>query len=158
MTKIIEATSREQFTAASELFRAYAHSLDFSLDFQDFEKELYDLSDMYGPPCGALFLVQDTDKYVGVAGLRSIENGTACEVKRMYIRSEYQGKGIGKQLLKKVIERAKELGYDLVKLDTLGPKMPAAVALYKSFGFIETLPYNYNPYEGVMYFEKSLIS
>lgn len=58
--------------------------------------------------------------------------------------------------MEKVLEVAKLLDYKVVKLDTLGPKMPAAVALYRSVGFRETTPYNYNPYEGVLYFEKAI--
>ena len=74
----------------------------------------------------------------------------------MYIHPDYQGKGLGKSLLSEIITTAGALNYKLIKLDTLGPKMPAAVRLYQSFGFKETKPYNFNPHEGVLYFEKEL--
>ncbi|MCE6992416.1 GNAT family N-acetyltransferase [Dyadobacter sp. CY323] len=156
MFKIIQANTPLHYEAAADLFREYADSLDFTLSFQSFENELTILPDMYGPPTGALFLLEYADAFIGVAGLRRIENDTTCEVKRMYIRPGYQGKGLGKSLLSEIIGTAEALNYKLIKLDTLGPKMPAAVRLYQSFGFKETKPYNFNPHEGVLYFEKEL--
>ena len=156
MIKIIKAENPQQYEAGAMLFREYAQSLDFTLSFQSFEDELTILPEMYGEPTGALFLVEDHGNYVGAVGLRQIEDEFTCEVKRMYIRPDYQGKGIGKQLMQTLLDVAKTFHYKTIKLDTLGPKMPAAVALYQSFGFKETQPYNYNPYEGVLYFEKPL--
>lgn len=153
---IIQAASESEYHAGANLFRAYANSLDFTLSFQSFEDELQVLPVMYGKPAGALLLVVQDGRYVGAAGLRRIENEYTCEVKRMYIQPEFQGKGMGKALLAQLIEVARSLHYTTVKLDTLGPKMPAAVALYQSFGFVETEPYNFNPYEGVLYFELKL--
>lgn len=153
---IIKAQSQQQIISATHLFKEYADSLDFTLSFQNFEKELQQIPVMYGSPKGALLLVEVEGKYIGVAGLRNIENQSTCEIKRMYIKPEFQGKGLGKLLIQALIDEAIALHYEIIKLDTLGPKMPAAVALYKSFGFVETPPYNYNPYEGVLYFEKKI--
>jgi len=156
MPSILKATNIELYQEGGQLFKEYADSLDFTLTFQNFEDELNTIPVMYGAPAGALFLAEDEGVYIGVAGLRQIENAFTCEVKRMFIKPGYQGKGIGKMLLSALIEEARALNYQLIKLDTLGPKMPAAVALYKSFGFKETTPYNYNPYDGVVYFQKDL--
>lgn len=156
MSTIIQAITPEHYFAAATIFKEYAESLDFTLSFQSFDEELTALPIMYGQPAGALLLVEDEGNYAGAVGLRQIENEFTCEVKRMYIKPEYQGKGIGKALMAHVLEIAKLMNYKTIKLDTLGPKMPAAVGLYKSFGFKETPPYNYNPYEGVLYFEREL--
>ena len=156
MIEIIEATNESQYHSGAMLFKEYAGSLDFDLCFQNFDDELTILPEMYGAPTGALFLVIDGDELIGVAGLRRIENDHTCEVKRMYIRPGHQGKGIGKQLMQRILEKAVYYGYKKIKLDTLGTKMPAAVRLYQSFDFIETMPYNYNPHDGVLYFEKVL--
>ncbi|KQS33517.1 GNAT family N-acetyltransferase [Dyadobacter sp. Leaf189] len=153
---IKQAGTASEYEAGAAMFLAYANSLDFTLCFQNFDDELTILPQMYGEPTGALFLVEADNQAIGVAGLRRIENDHTCEVKRMYIKPEFQGMGIGKALLGALIEKAEVLGYQTIKLDTLGPKMPAAVKLYKSFGFVETPPYNYNPYEGVLYFEKKI--
>jgi GNAT superfamily N-acetyltransferase len=156
MYTIIQAATEEHYKAAVLLFKAYADSLDFTLSFQSFDDELTILPVMYGGTSGGLLLVETGGDFVGAVGLRQIENNFTCEVKRMYIQPAYQGKGIGKALLASVLDLAKTLNYKIVKLDTLGPKMPAAVALYKSFGFVETTPYNFNPYPGVLYFEKPI--
>jgi len=156
MIRVIKAVTSEEYRAGAILFKEYADSLDFTLSFQSFEDELNILPKMYGQPTGALLLAKSNGEYIGAVGLRQIENETTCEVKRMYIRPGYQGKGIGKMLMETLLEEAKMMHYQTVKLDTLGPKMPAAVGLYQSFGFKETTPYNYNPYEGVLYFEKQI--
>ncbi|GAB3172212.1 GNAT family N-acetyltransferase [Telluribacter humicola] len=153
---ITEANTEEQYLAAIALFKEYAASLDFDLQFQNFDGELSILSTMYGPPVGRLYLVEDQGEYVGCVGLRRIENEWTCEIKRMYIRPEYRGTGIGKTLMTKLIDAAREMNYKTIKLDTIGYKMPNAVGLYKSYGFRETVPYNFNPYEGVLYFEREL--
>jgi putative acetyltransferase len=154
--KITEASTQEQYLAAIELFKEYAASLDFDLQFQNFDGELGTLPVMYGPPTGRLYLVEEQGQYVGCAGLRRIENESTGEIKRMYLRPAYQGLGIGKALMQTLLEAARTLGYTTVKLDTIGYKMPRAVGLYTAFGFRETSAYNYNPYEGVLYFEKQL--
>ena len=156
MIKIVIASTPEQYKAGAILFKEYAESLDFTLSFQSFEDELTILPKMYGTPAGALFLAETEGEYIGAVGLRQIENEYTCEVKRMYIRPGFQGKGIGKKFMENLFEKARQLNYKTIKLDTLGPKMPAAVGLYKSFGFKETTPYNFNPYEGVLYFEREL--
>ena len=155
MMKIIKAVTTAQYHAGALLFREYADSLDFTLSFQRFDDELNILNQMYAPPTGALLLVMDHEVYAGAVGLRQIENETTCEVKRMYIRPQYQGKGVGKLLMESVMEEAKAMNYKIIKLDTLAKMIPA-VGLYKSFGFKETKPYNYNPYADVLYFEKYL--
>jgi GNAT superfamily N-acetyltransferase len=152
----MEATSQEQYLAAIALFKEYAASLDFDLQFQNFDDELEILPTMYGPPVGCLFLVEDQGQYVGCAGLRRIENDWTCEIKRMYIRPQYRGQGVGKALMTRLLHSARSMHYRTIKLDTIGYKMPNAVGLYTSFDFRETVPYNFNPYEGVKYFEREL--
>lgn len=154
--KIIEAAKAAHYTAAFGLFKEYVASLDFDLDFQNIDHELTILPAMYGPPGGVLFLVEVEGDPVGCAALRPIENATTCELKRMYLRPVYRGHGIGKSIMKKSLEKARLLGYTTMKLDTIGYKMPWAVGLYKSYGFRETAPYNHNPHDGVMYFERQL--
>ena len=154
--KIIEASKAAHYAAAFGLFKEYVASLDFDLDFQNIDHELTILPTMYGPPRGTLFLVEVNGEFVGCAALRPIENDTTCELKRMYLRPAYRGHGIGKAIMDKSLDVARRLGYAIIKLDTIGYKMPWAVELYKSYGFRETAPYNHNPHAGVMYFERHL--
>ncbi len=153
---IIEASKAAEYTAAFGLFKEYVASLDFDLGFQNIDHELTILPKMYGPPSGVLFLVKVDSTLVGCAALRPIENATTCELKRMYLRPAFRGQGIGKGIMEKSIDKARQLGYTTIKLDTIGYKMPWAVGLYKSYGFRETTPYNHNPHAGVLYFEREL--
>lgn len=154
---IIQASKALEYAAAFELFKEYLASLDFDLSFQNVDHELTILPQMYGPPTGGLFLVKVGDNFVGCAGLRRIENDTTCELKRMYLRPSYRRLGIGKALMEECIVASRNLGYALMKMDTHGTKMPWAVGLYKSFGFREIAPYNYNPHAGILYFERELV-
>jgi putative acetyltransferase len=156
MHKIITATSEAHYKAGLALFNAYADSLNFNLSFQNFNDELTMLPLMYGAPTGALLLVESENSYVGVAGLRRIENDQTCEIKRMYIDPLHRGNGIGRLLLESLIDVAKNMRYQTIKLDTLAPQMPTALHLYHSFGFTKTEPYNFNPYDGVVYLERKL--
>ena len=154
--QITTANDATQYNAAAKLFTEYADSLDFTLSFQNFDAELEQIPQMYGAPQGALLLVEQNGQYIGVGGIRKIEGENTCEIKRMFVQPAYQNLGIGKALMQALIDVATELKYNTIKLDTLGPKMPAAVKLYRSFGFVETAPYNFNPHEGILYFEKSI--
>ena len=154
--EVTEASTAEEYKAAVGLFNEYIASLDFDLDFQNVDHELTILPTMYGPPTGRLFLVRAEGAFVGCAALRRIENDTTCELKRMYLRPACRGLGIGKTIMEKSMVCARSLGYITMKLDTIGYKMPWAVKLYKSYGFRETTPYNHNPHEGVLYFEREI--
>lgn len=154
--EIMEATTADDYRAAVGLFNEYIASLDFDLNFQNVDHELTILPTMYGPPTGRLFLVRAEGTFVGCAALRRIENDTTCELKRMYLRPVCRGLGIGKAIMERSIECARSLGYIIMKLDTIGYKMPWAVKLYESYGFRETTPYNHNPHEGVLYFEREI--
>lgn len=76
-------------------------------------------------------------------------------MKRLYVRDRYRGLKIGRALVQKVIEAAEQLPYDFMRLDTL-TTMTSAQALYRAFGFYETMPYIYTPLEGAMFMERKL--
>ena len=71
-------------------------------------------------------------------------------MKRLYVRAQHRGSGLGRRLATAVIAAAKELGYETLKLDTL-PQLKAAQRMYESLGFRETAPYNDNPLGGVRF-------
>lgn len=152
--KIICAATEQQISRCRQLFLDYASSLGFSLCFQNFEKELACLPGEYAPPFGCLFLAEVNSKLIGCVGLRKINDNT-CEMKRLYIEPDYRGRGISKLLVETLISKARELGYTKMRLDTINT-MNEAIALYRSFGFIETEPYRYNPIEGVLFMELDL--
>lgn len=157
MRKIeIEKISSEQdLEDVKQLFRAYVEFLQVNLDFQDFENELEKLPAKYAEPEGSIFLAKVNGQPAGCIALWKLEDGV-CEMKRLFVKSEFQGLGLGKMLANRLIEEAKIKGYSIMKLDTLKRLQPANY-LYKSLSFIETSPYNFNPEEDIVYFEKALV-
>ena len=115
---ITTANTAEEFAIAKELFKEYQAFLGEDLCFQSFDTELQQLDTMYGPPSGVLLLAKHAGEYIGCVALRDKGNG-ACEMKRLYVKETHKGKGIGKKLAEIIIEKAKELGYQKMILDTL---------------------------------------
>lgn len=76
-------------------------------------------------------------------------------MKRLYVRSDYRGLGIGKKLITMIIEEARKLKYSYIRLDTL-PTMQKSQELYTSFGFYDIEPYVYNPIKGTRFLELKL--
>jgi putative acetyltransferase len=149
-----QAESAEQIEAARALFREYAERLGVDLCFQGFERELAELPGQYAPPRGRLLLASDGGPPIGCVALREIGDG-ACEMKRLYVRPEGRGTGLGRRLAEAVIAEARAIGYAVMRLDTL-PQMREAVALYRSLDFYDIKPYRFNPVEGTVYLEKRL--
>lgn len=155
LTGIIRAQSSEEIKHARSLFKEYAAWLEIDLCFQNFEKELANLPGEYAPPNGRLFLASRDTGIAGCVALRKIGEGT-CEIKRLFVRPEFRGQGLGRQLAEAMIRKAKELGYERMRLDTLPPKMNDAIALYRSLGFEEIEPYYNNPVPGAKFMELKL--
>lgn len=154
MLEIKQVTSKERIEQASELFKEYSNYLNIDLEFQNFNEELESLPGDYSLPEGCLLLAFYKNKLAGCVALRKFDEGM-CEMKRLYIRPGYRGKGIGKVLAKQILNTARKLGYTHMRLDTL-PFMKEAITLYLSLGFKEIDPYRYNPYEGAKFFELKL--
>jgi len=121
--------------AVRDLFAAYAASLAVDLEYQDFGSEVADLPGKYAPPKGELVLACDADdRSVACIGLRPLDDGETCEMKRLYVSPEARSFGLGKALTQAVIEIAKRRGYSFLRLDTL-PTMVTAASLYERMGF-----------------------
>lgn len=156
MLKIVEAESPEQVTEARRLFEEYAAWLKVDLCFQNFEKELAGLPGAYAPPKGRLLLaLGEGEEVMGCIALRDLGEGV-CEMKRLFVRTQFHGRGLGRALTERIIWEARSLDYKSMRLDTLPSRMERAVDLYRSFGFKEIEPYYRNPTEGTLYMELSL--
>jgi len=140
---------------ARELFLEYAKSLAFSLCFQNFDQELANLPGDYAPPDGRLLLAYSCDDLVGCVAMHKIGAGI-CEMKRLYLRPQFRGKGFGRDIANTVIAEARSIGYKFMRLDTVGPIMKDALALYRMLGFYEIEPYRSNPMPGTLYLELKL--
>jgi ribosomal protein S18 acetylase RimI-like enzyme len=157
MPRIEQASSAEQITLARELFLEYAKGLSVDLCFQNFDRELRELPGKYAPPTGRLFLAYYCDKGERLAGCGALRPFSAgiCEMKRLYVRPEFRGHGVGCALSLALIAAAREIGYLALRLDTL-PEMLEAHKLYRELGFREIAAYCSDPIEGVRYLELDL--
>ena len=154
MVNIISATTKESIESAKALIREYAESLEFDLEFQGFEKEMADFPEPYASPRGCLYVAMHKHRPVGCVALRDLGDGI-CEMKRLYVKPDCRGKNIGRLLAESIIQAARGLGFDRMRLDTI-PSMKQAIVLYKILGFKEIAPYRFNPVEGATFFELNL--
>jgi ribosomal protein S18 acetylase RimI-like enzyme len=153
--EIHQAESAAQIESIRELFLEYAQSLSFNLCFQSFDQELAGLPGDYAPPDGRLLLATQPGSLVGCIALHKLADGI-CEMKRLYVRPQFRGKGLGKVLAKRVIEDARGIGYRQLRLDTVESDMRTAIAMYRKLGFREIAPYRANPIDGALYMELQL--
>lgn len=151
---LMPATSRPQLDLVRALFREYVESLGIGLGFQDFETELTTLPGAYAPPTGRLVLALVAEQPAGCVGLRRLE-GHICEMKRLYVRPNCRGLGLGRLLAEAAIAGARDLGYRAMRLDTL-PGMEDAQRLYQTLGFRSIPAYRLNPVPGTQYLELAL--
>jgi putative acetyltransferase len=132
------------------MLREYAAWLEVDLCFQNFEEELAALPGEYHPPGGRLLISEGA----GCVALRRIDE-EICEMKRLYVRPEFRGSGLGRRLVLAIIEEARGIGYRRMRLDTM-PKMGNAQRLYGELGFREIAAYRYNPEPGARFLELEL--
>jgi carbonic anhydrase len=152
---LIQAASAADIESARELFVEYAAELGIDLCFQNFQQELDRLPGAYAPPSGRLILATTGTEAAGCVALRQITEDS-CEMKRLYVRPQFRGTGLGSKLADAIISAGRELGYRRMRLDTLPEKMARAVRMYRALGFKEIDPYYDNPVEVVAYMELEL--
>jgi ribosomal protein S18 acetylase RimI-like enzyme len=153
--KLSQAASAAEIAAVRELFLEYAQTLGFSLCFQSFDQELATLPGEYAPPHGRLLLAEVDGAAAGCVAMHELEPGV-CEMKRLYLRPAFRGKGLGRVLVEAILREARELRYRRIRLDTVEPVMKDAVAMYRKLGFKEIAPYRENPIAGALYMELEL--
>jgi putative acetyltransferase len=147
---IIRAATIEDLDEIRVMLREYAAWLEVDLCFQNFEEELAGLPGEYQPPRGRLLIAEGA----GCVALRAIDDDI-CEMKRLYVRPEQRGSGLGRRLVLEIISEARAIGYRRMRLDTM-PKMDRAQGLYASLGFREIAAYRYNPEPGARFLELEL--
>jgi putative acetyltransferase len=151
---IVPAATPSDLSLIRQLFREYAGELNVDLCFQRFEEELESLPGYYASPQGRLFLAMAGDQVAGCAALRRHGEDVA-ELKRLFVRPQFRGSGIGRTLCIKVLGEARDAGYSAVVLDTLS-SLTAAIRLYESLGFQRVEPYYSNPLPNVVYLRLNL--
>lgn len=151
---IAQARSAEDVDIVRGLLREYQQGLGVDLCFQGFETELQELPGAYAPPSGRLLLAKHEREPLGCIALQRVD-ATRGEMKRLYIRPNARGLGLGRTLVTRILDDAKTIGYATLVLDTL-PSMIEAQHLYETFGFRDIEPYRANPIVGSRYMGKVL--
>ena len=154
MTIIRSANLPDELRTVRALLREYESELGIDLGFQGFERELESLPGDYAPPQGALLLAEVEGAVAGCVALRP-QDEDACEMKRLYARPAFRGRGVGRALTTAIMAEARRIGYARMRLDTL-PVMTEAQALYQRLGFTEIPPFGENPVPDARYLELTL--
>ena len=165
--KIIQVESEEHIELAKRIFKEYEKSQNINLCFQGFAEELAQLPGKYSNSSGGILWLAifnnnsdsnnniDYEDVGGCIAIKKLEEGI-CEMKRFYVRENFKGKGLGKRLLKLLLEEAQKMGYKKMRLDTF-PSMQIAVDIYRSFGFVEIGPYYESVFKvSLLFMEKNL--
>lgn len=150
--EIRQAESPRDIAAVRVLWREYWESFGLPIDFQGFGEELEGLPGVYGAEGGALLLATYQKEPAGTIALRRLalrrgEVKRCGEVKRLYLRPQFRGRGLGRRLLEAVMDEACTLGYESLYADTL-PAMTDALSLYERVGFYRVKAYSETPTPG----------
>lgn len=153
--KILQAYTNAQMAQVRSLMRAYVETGLVDLSSQNIDAEIAGIPGDYHPPTGALFLATDLDgNAVGCVAVHRLGETDDAEMKRLFVKPDYRGLGIGKSLIEAVLDMAREMGCKRLLLDTM-PNMTSAIAAYEAFGFQKIDPY-WNNVLPVIYYAKTL--
>jgi GNAT superfamily N-acetyltransferase len=161
MLQITRVNSKESVSQTQSLFREYGSMPEVDVCVVNFEQEILSLPGVYAPPAGRLLLAihqseEKGEEAVGCVALRKWNQVAGnCELKRLYVRNQFRGHGVGRKLLEAAIREARSIGYTKIVLDTL-PFMQEAHKLYRSAGFREIPAYQKNPIPGALFFALTL--
>jgi putative acetyltransferase len=153
---LIDVTSDAHVATVRALVREYAAWINVDLCFQEIDAEIDGLPGKYAAEQGGVLLLalRDTQP-AGCVALRALEPGV-CEMKRLWVRDAFRGARLGELLATTILQRASQLGYAIIRLDTLAD-MTRAQRLYAQLGFREIPPYYDNPIPGTIYLERELV-
>lgn len=150
----IEKLQTSDIEATKALIVEYLRWMREDLSFQHVEKELATFPDIYKEPEGTFLVAKDGDIVIGCVGIKKIED-SVCEMKRLYVKDDYKGEGIGRALVENILSEARKKGYQKIRLDTL-KRMERALGLYEKYGFYYIGQYVENPIEDALFMEKTL--
>ncbi|QDU67869.1 GNAT family N-acetyltransferase [Engelhardtia mirabilis] len=100
------------------------------------DAEVDTMSVAYGAERCCYFVVELDGRVAGGAGVAPLvgADGTVCELRKMYFLPELRGRGVGRELLARCLEAAREMGFARCYIETL-TGMDAAQRLYRAAGF-----------------------
>jgi putative acetyltransferase len=127
------ADNADRHAIESVVFDALAeHALRPDPDGTD--ADLHDIRASYHATGGCFdVLIDPAGNVVGSVGLMC-KSPSVCELRKMYLRPAHRGRGLGRRLMEHALQRAKDLGFSRMELETAGV-LDQAIRLYESFGF-----------------------
>jgi ribosomal protein S18 acetylase RimI-like enzyme len=136
------ALSADHAAVAREL-ADYLAFIGDALDAEGLDHDIAHWQEEYDGRRGVLLVVANAaGEVVGTAAVRLLEPGVG-ELKRMWLRPAFQGRGLGRRLMDACLDQARRLGCRALRLDSQA-KLEAAVRLYRAYGFSEVARYNDN--------------
>lgn len=137
--KLYQVKSVNDLERVKDLLKEYAQFLrereDFVLQQVTLEKlnDLQKLLPDFSPPTGRLFLAKIGKNIAGCGSLHKLDLDY-CEIKRVYVRAQHRGKGIGRATMLALIQEAHKIGYSYIRLAT-SQALHEAIRLYESLHF-----------------------
>lgn len=107
---------------------------NLNLEPQGADKDVTNLKENYMDNHGWFQVVENTEKIIGSVGIYKVDN-EECELRKMYLYAEFQGQGIGSTLMRNALDKAKELGFKYMTLQT-NSVLKKALPLYEKYGFV----------------------
>ena len=130
-----------------ENFRKY-------MALQNYDDELNSLREKYGPPMGRFYIAYWDGQAAGcIAFTQSSE--TECEMKRLYVKPAFRGRGIGKKLVEQILRDAREIGYQAMVLETI-PAFKEAIRIYQDLGFFKIPKFRDGPLSYTIFMKLNL--
>lgn len=139
-----------------QLFLEYGESLGMQVCFESFSREVEGLPGEYSRSTGtgSLLVALFEGRLAGCVAVRQWQ-GEIAEMKRLYVRPECRGAGVGEALTRAILDEARRLGYRAIRLDTLA-SMKSAHKLYQALGFRRIPPYGAKPIAEALHMELTL--
>ena len=159
MTEIVDAYDklediRKLFSEYTSMLLEMNPDMQLYLDLQNYQDEAEHPERKYELPWGRLCIAISDGSVAGCVALRRLDDERG-ELKRLYVRPSFRGKGIGRVLVEWIEEEAREIGYKSLYLDSV-PELEAALSLYRKMGFEETEAYNDSPVDSTVFMRKIL--
>ena len=124
--------------AIFEMVKSVLNKYGISTNADKTDKDLSDINKYYFHNKGWFEVLIDDETIIGSYGIFHITD-SICELRKMYLLPEYQGKGLGKMMMNASLQKARELDYIQMILES-NKLLDRALELYKKFGFMEYVP------------------
>ena len=151
-----EAEGASDIEGVRQLILAHAAERSTTPGVEQVRADAARLPGPYIPPRGGIWVAVANHVPVGCVALRPQPGGVG-EVKRMFVDPGWRGRGVGRALMERLVDAARQRGYRVLRLGTL-QEMQAAQALYRSLGFVPCDQYRQDEHIDNCFFELDLRS